>query len=247
MSTRVLPAAERADRHAADEHDSEPRQPADSPAPLYDQPCPVPLPGLALPSLALPGRPLARLSAAPPNDPLGGAAIPAEVLSALRRRSGAGQPLPAQISEPIGAELGHDLSNVRVHVDAEADSIARSVQSVAFSYGTDVYFAAGSYRPHDTGGQHLLAHELAHVAQSGTSQQAGTVGRADDPAETAADRTADRVVSALRRRAATGPATRPDAGRPGPGGVDALRRQATLTGGSTLRRTIAWQVKSHNP
>jgi hypothetical protein len=237
MSTRVLPASQRADRHAADEHDSDP---VDSPAPLHDQPCPVPLPGLALPAGPL----LARSSAEHPHDPLGGGAIPPEVLSALRRRSGAGQPLPAQISEPIGAELGHDLSGVRVHVDPEADRIARSVQSVAFTYGTDVYFTSGSYRPDDAGGQHLLAHELAHVAQSGTSQQAGTVGRADDPAEAAADRTADRVVGALRRRAAMVP--QPDAARPGPGGVDALRRQATRTGSSTLRRVITWQVDSEN-
>jgi uncharacterized protein DUF4157/AID/APOBEC-like deaminase family protein len=241
MSTRALPAAQRADRHAMDEHNSEPRRPVDTPAPSYDGRCPMPLPGLALAA----GLPLARSSAGDPHDPLGGAAIPPEVLSALRRRSGGGQPLPARISEPIGAELGHDLSSVRVHADAEADSIARSVQSVAFTYGTDVYFTAGSYRPHDTGGQHLLAHELAHVAQSGASQQPGTVGRADDPAETAADRTADRVIGALRRRASTAPA--PEVSQPAAGGVDALRRQAArVTGSSTLRRAIAWQAKSHN-
>lgn len=238
MSTRVLPAAQQADRHASDEHDSEPLQVE----PVHDQPSPVPMSGLALPA----GPVVARSSAAQLTDPLGGAAIPPEVLSALRRRSGSGQPLPAQISEPIGAELGHDLSTVRVHTDAEADSIARSVQSVAFTYGTDVYFTAGSYRPQDSAGQHLLAHKLAHVAQSGTSQQRGTVGRADDPAEAAADRAADRVIGALRRRAAVAPAAQPEAAQPGAGRVDALRRQAALTGGSTLRRLIAWQVKSPN-
>ena len=242
MSTRVLPAAQQVGRHAPDEHDSEPLRSADSPALVHAQPGAAPLPGLALPD-----RPLVRSGAGQPHDSLGGAAIPPDVLSALRRRSGAGQPLPAQVSEPIGAELGHDLSSVRVHIDAEADSIARSVQSVAFTYGADVYFTAGSYRPHDPSGQHLLAHELAHVAQSGASGQSGTVGRADDPAEIAADRTADRVVSALRRRAASAQAAQPDGARVGAGGIDALRRQAAQSsGGSTLRRAIAWQPKSHN-
>ena len=193
-------------------------EPAQSPAPTA---------AVAVPGLALPGEHRLARSSAVPDDPLGGTPIPDQVLSALRRRRGSGQPLPEDVREPIGAELGHDLSAVRVHADAEADRIARSVQSVAFSYGTDVYFTAGTYRPRDSGGQRLLAHELAHVAQPASqAAAAGTVGRADDPAEAAADRTAARVVSALRRRAAESSAPRAESSEPAPpGGLDRLRRQ----------------------
>ncbi|MFL6162088.1 MAG: DUF4157 domain-containing protein [Jatrophihabitantaceae bacterium] len=198
----------------------------------------VPLAGLAVPS----GHRLARATAGQ-QDPLGGAPIPAEVLSALRRRAGTGQRLPAEVSEPVGAELGHDLSGVRVHADAEADRIARSVQSVAFSYGSDLYFTAGTYRPRESGGQHLLAHELAHVAQA-SSGPAGTVGSAADPAEAAADRTADRVVTALRRRAVSMP--QPAAAGDRPDVVSRLHRQHARRQ-DALRRTIIFRPDHKQP
>jgi len=195
----------------------------------------------ALAGLAVPGS--LRRSLAAHADPLGGAAIPGDVLAALRRRRGGGRAMPAEVSEPFGTALGRDVSTVRIHTDPEANTLARSVQSVAFSYGSDVYFSAGSYRPEEPRGQHLLAHELAHVVTGEHASAGGTVGRADDPAEAAADRTADRVVTALRRRAATpaaepAPEHRPDLG--------ALRRRAAQQDRPALRRTIAWTAKSQN-
>lgn len=151
------------------------------------------------------------------TDPLGGSAIPGSVLSALQRRRGGGQPLPDEVAGPAGEALAHDLSGVRVHSDPEAHSIARSVQSVAFSYGSDIYFTSGSYRPGDPAGQHLLGHELAHVAQPASGS--GVIGRADDPAEAAADRAATGVVTALRRRAANAA---------GPLGSGVVRRSPAL-------------------
>ncbi|HEU5005882.1 MAG TPA: DUF4157 domain-containing protein [Jatrophihabitantaceae bacterium] len=122
----------------------------------------------------------------------------------LRRRRGTGAPLPSDVAERFGEQLGADLSGVRVHADAEADQISRSVQATAFTHGTDVYFTQGSYAPHSQSGQHLLAHELAHVMQQGGGSNSGAViGRADDPAEASAEATAARVVGTLRRRAAT--------------------------------------------
>ena len=137
-------------------------------------------------------------------DPLGGNPIPDGVLSALRRRRGGGQPLAPGPASDIGAQLGPAASAARIHTDGEADRLARSVQSVAFSYGSDVYFTQGSYAPDSQAGQRLLAHELSHVRQSATgSVGAGAVvGRADDAAERDADHSADQVLGALRRQAA---------------------------------------------
>lgn len=177
------------------------QRPAPTPAPLDHQG--LPQPGLQpVPGLlgALP--PLRRHRA--DADPLGGTAVDGSIAEALRRRQGSGGRLPDSVADPMGQQLGIDTSALRVHADPEAGSIARSVQADAFTYGNDIYFAPGRYQPSSGAGQHVLAHELSHVAAQRAGSDGGsagplTVGRANDPAETAADRSADRVVSALRR------------------------------------------------
>ena len=142
-----------------------------------------------------------------PNDPLGGSQVSAEVHGALRRLRGHGDTLPAGTATAMSEAMGADLGNVRIHTGAEPARLARSVQARAFTQGTDIYFGGGAYSPHSMSGQHLLAHELAHVVQPDTGEQAGNgpvVGRAADPAEAAADRIADRTLAALRRRATVG-------------------------------------------
>jgi hypothetical protein len=56
---------------------------------------------------------------------------------------------------------------VRVHVGPQAERIG----AVAFTMGSDLYFAPGRYQPESAHGQQLLGHELAHVVQ----QRAGRV------------------------------------------------------------------------
>ena len=78
--------------------------------------------------------------------------------------------------------LGFDFSQVRVHADGGAAAAARSLSARAFTVGTDIAFASGQFAPDTPAGRHLLAHELAHVAQTGGAPQAlyrspaGTVG-----------------------------------------------------------------------
>ncbi len=122
-------------------------------------------------------------------------------MTALRRSAGAGAALPEPLGTRIGDQLGVDLSAVRVHTDGQADQLARSVQAVAFTHGSDIFFTAGAFNPDESGGQRLLAHELSHVADVADGHSGGptTIGRADDPAEARADASADRIVQALRR------------------------------------------------
>lgn len=173
-------------------------------------------------------------------DPLGGAAIPGDIVSALRRQAGRGTTLPDQLSSQLGSELGGDVSAARLHTDAEADTLARSVSAVAFTYGTDIYFSAGSFNPESSTGQHLLAHELSHVvqAQQGTGGGAGgTIGAANDPAEQAAEASATRAVSALQRKAVDVPHEHAAADHAGSVGQPAaVRRSPSRTSGKPVNR-----------
>ena len=76
-----------------------------------------------------------------------------------------------------------------------ADLACRAVGARAFTVGTDIYFAAGAFRPGTRDGLWLLAHEVAHVLQ----QSLGLVrlrrpdlGAAD---ERAADAAADALIA----------------------------------------------------
>ena len=147
------------------------------------------------------GQSLRRRLDADEPDPLGGAAIPGDVIGALRRQRGGGKPLPEHFQRAGGESLGVDLSPVRVHTGPEAARLARSVQASAFTYGNDIFFSAGAYRPGDADGQRLISHELGHIGQS-SGTAGGVIGRADDPAEAEADRAGAGVLTALRRQAA---------------------------------------------
>ncbi|WP_199746996.1 DUF4157 domain-containing protein, partial [Corallococcus sp. AB049A] len=77
---------------------------------------------------------------------------------------------PGQALEPgtradMEARFGHDFSQVRVHTDGRAASAAKDLQSLAFTHGQDIVFAAGQYSPRTPAGMRLLAHELAHTVQ----------------------------------------------------------------------------------
>jgi Domain of unknown function (DUF4157) len=183
--------------------------------------------------------------AAAASDPLGGAPVPADVSGVLARRQGQGAPLPVETTAAMGDALGHDFAGVRVHHDAQANDIARSVQAEAFTHGSDLYFAKGAYDPGSASGTHLLAHELAHVAQQREGRHQATaggltVGRADDPAETEAEATAAQVVSSLRRRAARPSKQHLDEGTQPGGGLASLRRHASAVaaGGVVIRRDL---------
>ncbi|MGD9788977.1 MAG: DUF4157 domain-containing protein, partial [Sulfuricellaceae bacterium] len=95
-----------------------------------------------------------------------------------------------------------DFSQVKVHTDNEAAQMNQALGARAFTYGRDIFFGAGEYAPETQSGEHLLAHELAHVIQQGRSgaypatvaQQAG-LEQAADIAAAALTATDHRFVS----------------------------------------------------
>ncbi|MGD0041139.1 MAG: DUF4157 domain-containing protein, partial [Isosphaeraceae bacterium] len=99
-------------------------------------------------------------------QPHAGDAFPLPGNFTLKPR-GSGQPLPEPIQKKMEAFFNTNFADVRVHVGSEASSIG----ALAFTHGTDLYFAPGQYNPQSTHGQQLLGHELTHVLQ----QRAGRV------------------------------------------------------------------------
>ncbi len=76
-----------------------------------------------------------------------------------------GSPLPEAQRKPLERSLGHDLSGVRIHTGHAAEHAADAIHAKAFTVGNDIVFGEGKYRPGTKEGDHLLAHEAAHVAQ----------------------------------------------------------------------------------
>lgn len=76
-------------------------------------------------------------------------------------RGGSGRALPEAVQQKMESFFGASFGDVRVHVGPEAPAIG----ALAFTLGSDIYFAPGQYDPASPRGQQLLGHELAHVVQ----------------------------------------------------------------------------------
>ena len=105
-----------------------------------------------------------RRTAAPTVGREGGPAS-AELSDQIESMRGGGSALDADVRRRMGGAFGTDFSRVRVHTDEHAAQAASAMGALAFTTGNDIFFGAGQYRPDDAGGQHVLAHELAHTVQ----------------------------------------------------------------------------------
>jgi hypothetical protein len=101
---------------------------------------------------------------------------------------------------------GADFAAIRVHyAGADVDRACRALGARAFTVGSDIYFAAGAFRPDTRDGLWLLAHEVAHVVQQSaglvsTPRAVAETGRPAltvAPAGTAEERAADAAADAL--------------------------------------------------
>lgn len=99
----------------------------------------------------------------------------------LDARSGAGELLNARLRGEFAPWFGNRLGDVRIHRDAEAGELARSIAARAFTTGRDIYFAPGEYRANSEDGRRVVAHELAHVVQQSQGQTIPIVRRLSAP------------------------------------------------------------------
>jgi uncharacterized protein DUF4157 len=121
-----------------------------------------------------------------------------DIAGKIGRRVGGGESLPRDLQQRFGDAGGGDaLTNVRVHRDAGAADLARSVGARAFTVGSDVFFGRGEYQPDTREGSRLLAHELVHTTQTLAAPAAPglTISDPADAHEVAAERTAAQWIS----------------------------------------------------
>ena len=97
-------------------------------------------------------------------------AIPPIVHEVLRS---SGQPLDPETRAFMETRLGHDFSQVRVHMEAEAAESARAVNALEYPVGSDVVFNKGQYEPRVLKERRLMAHELPHVLQQPQGRSSG--------------------------------------------------------------------------
>jgi hypothetical protein len=83
-----------------------------------------------------------------------------------------GRPLDDVTRGFMESRFNHDFSGVRVHTDSMAAQSAKEVGALAYTVGSHITFGANSYTPGSQLGRSLIAHELTHVVQQGTTDAA---------------------------------------------------------------------------
>lgn len=103
------------------------------------------------------------------------------VENGINSNKGGGNPLDVHTKSFMESRFGADFSDVRIHKDSQAASMAQTLSAHAFTYGNDIYFNEGKYSPDNDSGKSLLAHELTHtLQQSGESQRLNSIQRQGD-------------------------------------------------------------------
>ena len=101
--------------------------------------------------------------------------------------------LSKETQSQMGAALGGDFSDVKIHTGPRAEKMNKSMNAYAFTYGKDIYFNKNMFNETSQQGKLLLAHELVHTMQ----QQPGKTdtGTANDEAiEKETDTMAEQAV-----------------------------------------------------
>jgi len=105
---------------------------------------------------------LQRTAAARDTGPAGETQVPDSVRDVI---SSPGRSLNPSIQRAMEDRMGGSLGDVRIHTGPKAAQACEQINARAFTVGNHVAFNSGEYDPESPEGQHVLAHELAHVRQ----------------------------------------------------------------------------------
>jgi len=114
--------------------------------------------------------------------------------------SSPGQSVDAALRKPVESEIGQSLDHARVHRSPAADAACDQLNARAFTVDNHVAVRSDQPDPSTPAGQHLMSHELTHVAQQtggaiSLLPDAGALKVDPDPRlEQEAEETAQRVM-----------------------------------------------------
>jgi peptidoglycan hydrolase-like protein with peptidoglycan-binding domain len=100
-----------------------------------------------------------------------------EITHQINASKGLGTPLPSDVQQEMSQKIGMDFSNVQIHTDTNAINMNQELNAKAFTYGTDLYFNRGEFKPDSFQGKHLLAHELTHTIQQKGAKDTRSIQR----------------------------------------------------------------------
>ncbi|MCC6995641.1 MAG: DUF4157 domain-containing protein [Deltaproteobacteria bacterium] len=105
--------------------------------------------------------------------------------------------LPDGLRGKLEDTAGVDLGEVRVHTGDAAAASAGALGARAATVQQDIHFGAGEYQPETAGGQHLIAHEVAHTVQQRGAEPVAQLRTDGPPASASAEREADGFADAV--------------------------------------------------
>ncbi|QJW89143.1 DUF4157 domain-containing protein [Spirosoma taeanense] len=104
--------------------------------------------------------------------------------SYLQNSRSGGEPMDRTTQSFMESRFGADLSGVRIHSGSQAGQASEAIRARAFTHGQSIHFNRGEYQPQTDSGRWLLAHELTHTLQQGSSSVRPIMRKAkpDEPA-----------------------------------------------------------------
>jgi hypothetical protein len=106
--------------------------------------------------------PTVRQSAATGQTRPGKPGVPDSVRDVI---SSPGRSLDTEIQREMEDRMGESFEDVQINTGPQAASACEEITARAFTVGNHIAFNHGEYDPESVAGQHVLAHELAHVRQ----------------------------------------------------------------------------------
>ncbi len=124
----------------------------------------------------------------------------AQAAAARSAPTGGGQALPAAVQAKMSRAFATDFSSVRVHEGPQAQAVG----ALAYTQGSDLFFAPGQYDPHSEKGQELIGHELAHTVQQAQGRVTAPAQAKEGGPAINADASLEREADEMGARAARG-------------------------------------------
>ena len=99
----------------------------------------------------------------------------------FERKSTTFNELNSATKQSLSGIFGNDVSQTEIIQGKEGEQVARQHNARAVTFGNQIYFNQGQFRPGTEVGDALLAHEMAHISQQSEAKDSSSVSHTQDP------------------------------------------------------------------